>query len=248
MRTRSYRIELKDVSNSEKITIKRNDEDYMVRSVIWYPVASKDIDPNNNFPNQVQLAGELAKHAADLSLHHYDISFCGRVLKEYGSRLSAEYSDLLVALWIAVLTKFMSCFQNSKARRRLHPDKVYRANTKALKDFEYINALRNKHIAHDENNHYDAATFAWLEQDGDVEGVGSMILVTRIDAILVAAMHNLVEGAQQYIQSAIEDAGKALFAEVQRMTPEARAALPKSMLFPIPSEADITKTRWVRDA
>jgi hypothetical protein len=248
MRTRSYRIELKDVSNSEKITIKRNDEDYMVRSVLWYPVVSKDIDPTNNFPNQVQLAGKLAKHVADLSLHHFDISFCRRILKEYGSRFSAEHSDLLVALWIVVLTKFMSCFQDSKARQRLYSDKVYGTNTKALKDFEYIHALRNKHIAHDQNNHYDAAAFAWLDQDGDVEGIGSMIMVTRIDAILVAAMHHLVDGAQQYIQSATEDAGKALLADVQRMTPEARAALPKSMLFPIPSEADITKTRWVRDA
>ena len=68
--------------------------------------------------------------------------------------------------------------------------------SKALQDFDWILALRNKHIVHDENSYY---AFAWLEQDGDVRQVASMTYVTQIDPTLAAMMSNLVGLAQDYI-------------------------------------------------
>ena len=215
-------------------------------SVIWYSVATDGTNPQNAL-QPVHLAGHLAKRVADLSLHQYDLSFCERILTTYGSKFVDEYDDLTLALWIAVLTKFISCFQGwgSDARRSLDGHKVYRSDAKAFEHFKFVMALRNKHIVHDVNSHYGANAFAWLEQDGDVRQVGTMIIVARIDPTLVAAMRDLVERAQEHVHVAIGDAGEKLLAEVQAMTPEARAALPKSIYFPLPTDDDIYRNRLV---
>jgi hypothetical protein len=70
-----------------------------------------------------------------------------------------------------------------------------------------------------------------------------MIFVTRIDPKVVAAMRDLIQQAQEYIESALADAGDKLLAEVQAMTPDARRALPKSIYVPLPTDGDISKTR-----
>lgn len=217
-----------------------------VWSVSWDSAASDGTDWHNALQS-AQLAGHKAKKLADLSLHQYDMSFCERLLKEHGSRFLGEYDDLSRSLWIAVLTKFVCCFRDSGkgARSLLKEKNVYAPNSKALQDFEWILALRNKHIVHDENSYYGAAAFAWLEQDGDVRQVASMTYVTQIDPTLAAMMSNLVGLAQDYIRIAIADAGKALLAEVQAMTPEARTALPKSIHVALPTDHydDIRKKR-----
>jgi hypothetical protein len=242
-------IQIGDLSKAIEVRVKRGDQDIRAWSVIWYPVASDGKYPvaSDGTPTtlqQVQLGGRLADRVAALSLHQYDLSFCDRILKEYGSRFVGD-NDLLLALWTAVLTKFMSCFQDSKARRKLDPRQVYGSNPKALKDFNLLMALRNKHIVHDENSHYQAAAFAWLEPDGqvDVREVGPLICAARVDPTLVASMGNLVKGALEYTQIAISNAGVALLVEVQAMTPAERSALPKSVSFPLPTSDDVTKIR-----
>ena len=65
--------------------MKRGDQDVRVWSVTWYPVAS-DVTDWHNALQSAQLAGDLVKAVAALGLHQYDISFCERILKEYGSQ------------------------------------------------------------------------------------------------------------------------------------------------------------------
>ena len=216
-------------------------------SVGWASVASDGTEWHSGL-RQGQLAGHKATQVADLSLHQYDMGFCERLLKEHGARFGVENDDLARALWMAVLIKFVSCFRDSGqgARILLKENKVYAANAKALRDFEWILALRNKHIAHDENSYYGASAFAWLEQNGDVRGVGAMTYVTQIDPAGVGVMRNLVELAQEHIRVAIADAGKALLAEVQAMSPQERTALPNGIYIPLPTgglHSDIGKKR-----
>lgn len=104
----------------------------------------------------------------------------------------------------------MSCFKTSKARPPPNPQKVFGPNSKALQNFYLLMALRDKHVVHDENNHCEAKAFAWLDPNGDVRQVGPLIAVARIDPALVDAMRKLVKSAQDYIDVAMEDAGKAL--------------------------------------
>ena len=241
---RCARCRFGDVSEAVAAVVKHGSRVVRKLSVIWYSVATDGTNPQNAL-QPVHLAGHLAKCVADLSLHQYDLSFCERILKTYSSKFVDEYDDLTLALWIAVLTKFISCFQGSDARRSLDGRKVYRSDAKAFENFTFVMALRNKHIVHDENSHYGANAFAWLEQDGDVRQVGTMITVARIDPTLVAAMRDLVERAQEHVHVAIGDAGEKLLAEVQAMTPEARAALPKSIYFPLPTDDDIHRNRLV---
>jgi hypothetical protein len=243
------RHEFPDVSKATTGTLKHGDQDVRVWNVHWYPVASDGTDWHNAL-EAAQLMGGfvsesvglLATRVADLSLHQYDISFCERILKEYGSKFVNEYSDLLLALWIAVLTKFFSCFRTG-TRSNLKEDEVYSSNPKELDDFNLLLALRNKHIVHNVNSLYGAEAFAWREQNGDVRYVAAMVFAARIDPTLVAAMRTLVERAQEYLHIAIGDAGEALLAEVKAMTPEARAALPKSVYLLRPTEGDIKKAR-----
>jgi len=87
---------------------------------------------------------------------------------------------------------------------------------------------------------------AWLEQNGDARQVASMTYITQIDPTVAAMMQNLVGLAQNYIRAALADAGKALLAEVQAMTPKARRALPRSIQILLPTgglHSDIGKKR-----
>jgi hypothetical protein len=241
VRTLAGRIQTGDLSNALTTTVKRGDKEVRAWSVIWYSLVSDGVAADDG--RAAHLWGPIAARVASLSLHHFDISFCERVLKEHHPKFVKKYSDLSLALWIAVLTKFMSCFRDSKARPRLDPKKVFGANSVSLQQFELLMALRNKHVVHDENSHYEAAAFAWLEPNGDVRSVGPMLSVARIDPELVTAMRSLVEQAQGYINNALADAGKELFAQVQAMTPEERMALPTGVYFPLPSDGDIKQTR-----
>ena len=236
------RVEIPDISKAVVVTVKQGDKDIRAWSTLWYSLASDGTDWHDAL-NQAQLSGPIARRVEALSLHHFDISFCERILEEHHAKFVQDYSDLSLALWIAVVTKFMSCFRNSKARPPLDARKVYGSNSTEFQDFELLMALRNKHVVHDENSHYGAAAFAWLEPNGDVRGVGPMIAIARIDPTHVTMMRNLVKAAQDYIHVAIEDAGKALLAAVQAMSPEERATLPKGIRFAIPTADAIKKTR-----
>jgi hypothetical protein len=163
-------------------------------------------------------------------------------LKEYELKFVNEYSDVSLALWIAVVTKFMSCFRDTQARRGLKSQKVYRGNPTAMQDFELLMDLRNKHVVHDENSLYNAAAFPWLEPNGDVRGVGAMLTVARIDPTHVTMMCNLVGHALDFLNTAMAKAGKALLIRVQEMTPEERMALPRGVYFPL-KEDYIKQTR-----
>jgi hypothetical protein len=65
------------------------------------------------------------------------------------------------------LTKFFPAFRTPKhAASLIHASGP---NPKALQDFKLVMALRNKHIVHDENSHYQATALAWLEPDGQID-------------------------------------------------------------------------------
>jgi hypothetical protein len=241
-RTPRIRVRIPNISEAVVVTVKQGDKDVRAWSTIWYSLASDGTDWHDAL-KPGQLSGPIAQRVEALSLHHFDFSFCERILDEHHAKFVQDYSDLSLALWIAVVTKFMSCFQKSEARPRLDPQKVYGSNSTAFQNFELLKALRNKHVVHDENSHYGATAFAWLEPNGDVREVGPMIAVARIDPTLVTMMRNLVKAAQDYIHVAMEDAGKALLAAVQAMSPEERATLPKGIRLGFPTAEDIKKTR-----
>lgn len=243
MCTADGRLRIGDISNvGPTVTIRRGHNEVRVWNVIWYLLASDGTDWSNTFQTGY-LTGPVAQRVAALSLHHFDISFCERILNEHHSKFVNEYNDLSLALWISVITKFMSCFQYSKARPPLDPQNVFGANSTTLQDFQLIRAMRDKHVVHDENSHYNAAAFAWIKPNGDVYGVGPMIAVARIDPTLVEKIRNLVARAQDYIQNEMEEAGKELLDQVQAMSLDERTTLPKGVYFVLPSEDDINKTR-----
>jgi hypothetical protein len=101
----------------------------------------------------VRLTTPTAKRLADLVLHEKDLSFCERALQIFANSLDRGQNDLPQAIWISVLTKFYSCFGDSKARSALDATKVYMGTPEAMEIFEFFRQMRNKHIVHDENNY-----------------------------------------------------------------------------------------------
>ena len=115
--------------------------------VSWETVASDGTEWHKGL-RSAAVSGHKAKRVADLSLHKYDIGFCKRLLHEHGAKIVHDFDDLSLAVWIAVLTKFISCFRNSGqgARLLLRENAVYASDPWALKNFRSIS--RSEKQAH----------------------------------------------------------------------------------------------------
>jgi hypothetical protein len=106
VRTPDGRIQIGDVSNAGAVvTVKRGDKDVRVWTAIWYSLAPDGTDWWHSALRTGYLTTPIAARVAALSLHHFDISFYERILKEYQLKFVNEYSDVSLALWIAVVTK-----------------------------------------------------------------------------------------------------------------------------------------------
>src|SRR3954452_17707305 len=118
--TPRIRVDIPDLSEAVVVTVKQDDKDVRAWSTIWYSLASDGTDWHDAL-KQAHLTGYIARRVEALALHHFDICFCGRIIEEHHPKFVQDYSDLSLAIWIAVLTKFMSCFQTSEARPPLDP-------------------------------------------------------------------------------------------------------------------------------
>jgi hypothetical protein len=84
VRTPDGRIQIGDISNAGPVvTVKRGDKDVRVWTYIWYSLAPDGKDWWHNALRTGYLTGPIAADVAAKSLHHFDISFCERILKEY---------------------------------------------------------------------------------------------------------------------------------------------------------------------
>jgi len=108
----------------------------------------------------VKLPAEpFGQKIGDLRLHQSDLIFCEQAMQLFGLHLQTSVenqsneNNLMnrTIFWIAILTKFLGCFKKSKARMRLEKDDVFKDSDDARGAFDYFEALRDKHIVHDEN-------------------------------------------------------------------------------------------------
>lgn len=93
----------------------------------------------------------VTKQLQAIVLHEVDLHFCRYCLNELKSLDCEKQSELAEAFWISCIARFFKCFGNSKARFQLSATKIFRTNPQAKEVFKYFQALRDKHIVHDEN-------------------------------------------------------------------------------------------------
>jgi len=99
----------------------------------------------------VKVDGRIAQRISDLSLHKTELSFaleCVTLLESHET-----HSILTEALWNTAITSFCKCFGRG-VRSPLSERKILKNKPpEALEAFRYFQALRNKHLIHDENTY-----------------------------------------------------------------------------------------------
>lgn len=106
------------------------------------------------YPDAIAFKRIEGKHAVRLramTLHDADLTRCWEALQALASDDNAKDSILRDCLWIAAVALYFKCFGNSKARCQLDAKAVFKTQSSAMPAFQYFDALRNKHILHDEN-------------------------------------------------------------------------------------------------
>lgn len=89
------------------------------------------------------------KWLADLSLHQDDLQFAAKCLEDINQHPTNQFVQ--EALWRCAVVHFVKCFGDS-ARRFLQSAQILKGQPAvAAWAFDYMKALRNKHIVHDDN-------------------------------------------------------------------------------------------------
>lgn len=99
-----------------------------------------------------KLSGRDAERLADLAIHRADLNFAKRCTHELAALPQSESESVVEhALFRSAIVTWAKCFSSSRAGRftldldEIYPGEELRDNAKNAK------ALRNKHIAHDDN-------------------------------------------------------------------------------------------------
>lgn len=119
----------------------------------------------------VKIPGSQAKWFAHLTLHRHDLTMAKTYLAELDSLAEVEDTPptVLAALWESALTTVVKCFTNNVSRTSLDQDAVFGPSeptiTPERAEFNHLKYLRNKHIAHDENDWMQALPLAIIDYE-----------------------------------------------------------------------------------
>lgn len=159
--------------------------DYFVRS------SKEGLVIEGDFPPNLTLAAlpsdyKPRKRYVSYFLHKNDIEVGIALLR----CISIDKIDIInEGLFIAGLNAFIKCFQDSKARNKVNVSKF--AKEKHIKDnFEYFNAMRNKHYMHDENGMLQVSDFLMVDFDKEKPSIYNASVVwnrIRLDYHMEAA-------------------------------------------------------------
>ena len=98
----------------------------------------------------IRIDESQSKRLAALSLHETNLAFAAECLKMI-NQVPDERPVLRQMLWRAAIFHYIKCFGKNKSRSSLSAKKIYTRDAEGLSTFNYFKALRNKHVAHDDN-------------------------------------------------------------------------------------------------
>ena len=113
----------------------------------------------------IKVHGPKAQRIADFALHRSDLLIALESLEGINS-IAPEMRSVRQSLWRSAIVHCIKCFTDSKSRSGLDPKKVFKGHSVALEVYEYFRALRNKHVAHDENSYLQCIPGAVLNKPG----------------------------------------------------------------------------------
>jgi hypothetical protein len=189
----------------------------------------------------VSLKGKLARQIAHYALHKYDLEFVLETLREINSASSEVVTR---ALWHIAIITFIKCFVGGSARIRLDEKRIFKGT--AMQVFRYFDALRNKHVVHDENSYTQCIPCAALNDGGKSFKIEKIIAVASEGVTLEQAnFANLELAAAQalhWVIAKFDELCVAQTAELEKETMEHLRSLP-DVTFSLPDIAQIEKRR-----
>ena len=120
----------------------------------YFPITKTDAGFHiEGFPDAVKVIridGPKSQRLAALSLHETDLAFAVGCL-EMINQVPDERPLLRQMLWRAAIFHYIKCFGKNRSRSPLSAKTIYKKDAQGLSTFNYFKALRNKHVAHDDN-------------------------------------------------------------------------------------------------
>lgn len=209
--------------------------DQGILRILDYPDAVKVVD----------IPPDLGKMLAHCVLHQRDLNFAQQCIQELIDTQASTSNITKQALWHAALIACFKCFGRSHARSKLDPSDIYDEGIQ--RDvFDYLKDLRNKHIAHDDNDIAQAlsgAIVASKESGRKVED--AFCLATYGDTLTPEDLNNLrliVQAAAQWVDERIEREAEAIVNELRTWDYDAILNLPQ-MVWTKPTVESVHVTR-----
>ncbi|MCJ2062614.1 hypothetical protein MKK63_07830 [Methylobacterium sp. J-088] len=167
----------------------------------------------------IRLKGHKARQMSHYGAHQADLRYCYELLMLLPGKPSDLSSD---AIWKTAIITYVKCFCGNKARStKLQEDVIFKGNEDALHVFKYFKNLRNKHLAHDENDYTTCIPSASINYGGKpykVENIGFIgTTALTLDQTTYNNLLKLVIDTNQWVQEKYNTITKELNDELEGM-------------------------------
>jgi hypothetical protein len=164
----------------------------------------------------VALKGKFARQLAAMALHKVDLERAISYLEEINK---TEVAIVREALWRGAVTDFIKCFMSSASRNALDPKAILGTDKEAASHFAFFKNLRNKHIAHDENDYSRCVTCAGIN-DGTkafkVEKIFALpIVFIALDQANYNNLHLLIRTTLKWVTNKFDQLCALITAELE---------------------------------
>lgn len=134
----------------------------------------------------VSINGPKVSQLADIALHAADLSRADSHLDAI-NRLPSDEVELAEALYVAAVIRYLKCFGTKNASRKsytLSESKVFASEPDGIACFNELKAIRDKHLAHDENSLAQCVVGAVLNDGAKSYKVERVVALSTFAVIL----------------------------------------------------------------
>ncbi len=193
----------------------------------------------------VQYSGKMAKDLAELALHQSDLSSAESYLDAI-NLIPLEAREIREGLYLAAVIRFLKCFKKSQRRQKLDAIEILGSDQFGLEFFSTLEAVRDKHIAHDQNSLAQCFVGAAINDGQKPYKVEKVVpIVVNVQLLTEEDWRNLKLGIQkslQYVKKKMDDLYVDITNDLEKEDYRSLAARPDVVLTPALT-ADIKKSR-----
>lgn len=225
-----------NLSRVEHLSLERTEQGFRL---VGFPDAERlvRLDPGDE------------KAMADLHLHRVDLDRTQRCLE---CLFEGPVEELVAeALWTTALVGFFKCFMHSASREKLVFEDVYAGQEDIVRVvFDYLKALRNKHVVHDENAWNDALPGAVVNKEGVEPKIAQVVCTTIVGSHMedgnLSNLKKLNELALAYTEARVDELGDQITARLEQLTHAELLAREEPPSYRVATADDISKKRSAR--